>query len=133
MLQRHIHVRTDFFLRPDRFEKFAGDLVGISIEEPNPPQIFDLRQFLEQEGESIFQAEVFAVASRVLPDESDFPYAYLCQSLSFGDHRFEAPGAKLPPQLRDDAERAGMIAALRNFDIGSGFRSSQNSGSLFVI
>ena len=36
----------------------------------------------------------------------------------FGDHRLEAARAELAAQLRDDAEGAGMIAALGDLDVG---------------
>ncbi len=72
VLQRHVHVGADFFVLRDRVEQLAGDFVGIGVEKTHPAQIFDAGEFFEQQGQAIFQAEVFAVAGGVLADERDF-------------------------------------------------------------
>ena len=68
-------------MRGDGLQQLAGDLVGISVEEAHPAQLLDLRQTLQQQRQAILQAEVFAVAGRVLPDERDFADALLGQLL----------------------------------------------------
>ena len=67
--------------------------------------------------ETVAQSEVFAVGSRVLPDQCDFPRAGLRQVLRFAHHRFKPSAAKRAAKLRNNAERARMIAAFRDFDI----------------
>ena len=49
------------------------------------------------------------------------------QSLGFGDHGFEAARAELAAQLRNDAERAGMIAALGDLDVSRVLRRGENA------
>ena len=95
-----------------------GDFVGIRVEEANPLQAVDARELFQQQGEAVFQSEVLAVAGGVLSDERDFAHAGLRQALGFGDDGFETPRAELSPQLGNDAEAAGMIAAFGDFDIG---------------
>src|SRR5215469_9689349 len=119
-------------MRGDGLEQLAGDLVGIRVEEANPPQALDLHKLFEEEGQSVFQAEVFAVAGRVLADESDFADAGAGQMFGFGHHRFKAARAELASKLRDDAKSAGMIASLSNLDVGSVTRRCENPRSIFV-
>src|SRR5208283_4685575 len=78
-------------------------------------------------------AEIFAIAGCILPDERDLAHTLLRQTLRFGNDRFEPPRTKLPPQLRNDAERAGMIAALRNLDVSRILRCREQAGRVFVV
>ena len=114
-------------------QQLAGDLVGIGVEEAHPAQLFDLRQPLQQQRQAVFQAEVFAVAGGVLPDEGDFANALLGQLLRLGDDRLEAARAKLAAQLRNDAERAGMIAAFGDLDVGRVLRRGQQARRVLVV
>src|SRR4029077_3802213 len=75
MLQRHVNIGTNLFMARNSFEQSPRNLVGISVEKPDPAQIFNARQLFEQEGEPIFQAKIFSVASGVLPDELDLAHA----------------------------------------------------------
>ena len=111
----------------------AGDLVGIGVEETHPAQSVDLRQPFEQQREAVLQAEVFAVAGGVLPDERDFAHALLREALGFGDDRLEAPRAELAAQLRNDAERAGMIAAFGDLDVSRVLRRGQQARRVLVV
>ncbi len=47
--------------------------------------------------------------------------------LRLAHHGFKPPAAELPAQLRNDAERAGMIAALGNFDVCGVARRGQQA------
>src|SRR3974377_535993 len=133
MLQRNVDVGTDLFVRSDGFEQLAGDLVWIGGEAGYPANVFDFGQAFEQQSESIFQAKVFAVAGSVLPDEGDFANALLREMLRFGDHGLEAARAELAAQLRNDAERAGMIAALGDLDVSRVLRSGQQARGVLVV
>src|SRR5262249_9179016 len=82
---------------------------------------------------AVFQAEVFAVAGRVLADQGNFANAGLRQSLCFGDDRGKTPGAELAAQLRNNAESAGMITALGDLDISRVARCSQNSRCRLIV
>src|SRR3982074_2811318 len=101
----------------DRFQQPPGDLFWGGIKEANPMQIFDSGELLQQLGQAVLQAKILAIAGRVLSDQSNFPDPAPRQPLGLGYHRLEAPRAKLSSQLRNNAEGARMIAALRDFDI----------------
>ena len=117
----------------DGVQQPAGDLVGIGIEESNPAQRVDSSQFFQQKRQPIFQAEVFAIAGGVLANQGDFANACLRQPFCLGDYRFKPARPKLAAQLRNDAERARMIAALRDLDVGGVSRRSQNARRGFVV
>ena len=96
-------------------------------------EIFDGGEFFEQQCQAIFQAEVFAVAGGVLADESNLADAGLRQSLGLGDYRFEAARTELAAQLRNDAEGAGMIAALGDLDVRHVSRRGENARRGLVV
>ena len=117
----------------DCFEQTAGYFVGIGVEEANPLQALDAAQLFQQQCQAIFQAEIFAIARCVLADERDFAHAGLRQSLGFGDDGLEAPRAKLTAKLRNDAEGAGMVATLGDFDISRIAGRGQDSRRAIVV
>jgi hypothetical protein len=82
---------------------------------------------------SCAQAEVFAVRSGVLPDQRDFAGAGCRQVFRLAHHGLEAPAAKFSAKLRNDAERAGMIAAFRDFDVGGVARRGHNARGQIVV
>src|ERR1051326_7349209 len=114
-------------MRGDRVQQLAGDLVGISVEEAHPAQAVDGGELFKEQRETVFEAEIFAVARGVLADEGDFLHALARETLGFGDHRLEAARAKLAAKLRDDAEGARMIASFGNLDVGHVTRSEEHT------
>ena len=133
VLQRDIDVIRDLRVIRDSLQQALGDLVGISVEETYPLQLFDLRQSFEEKRETVLHAQVFAVAGGVLPDEGDFFHALFREALGFRNHRFETARAEFAAQLRDDAERAGMIAAFGDLDVGRVFRRGQETRRVVVV
>ncbi len=112
-----------------------GDFVRVSVEEANPLSVrrFDARQAFQQVGKAVGEAQVLAVAGGVLPDQVDLAHTALEQARGFGNHRFEAPAAKLAAVLRDHAEGAGMVAAFGNLDVGEVARSGQDARGEVVV
>ncbi len=113
--------------------RLAGDAVGVGVEEAQPAQAFDAGERVEQRGKAVFEAEVFAVAGGVLADEGDFLDAAGDELLGFGDDGLEAAGAEFAAQVGDDAEGAGVVAALGDFDVGRGFGRGQEARGGFVV
>ena len=62
-------------------------------------------------------ADVDAIGRGVLADHQQFLRARGDQLFRLAQHRIDPPAGELPAQLRDDAERAGVIAALGNLEI----------------
>ena len=88
---------------------------------------------VEQGGEAVFDAEVFAVAGGVLADEGDLLDAAGDELLGFGDDGLEAARAEFAAQVGDDAEGAGVVAALGDFDVGGGFGRGEEARGGFVV
>ena len=120
-------------MRCNRLQQLAGDLVGIGVEEAHPAQFLDLRQPLQQQRQPIFQTQIFSIAGRILPDQRDLADALFREMLRLGDHRFESPRTELAAQLRDDAKRAGMIAAFGDLDVSRILGSRQHARRGFVV
>ena len=75
----------------DGVEQSAGDAVGVGVEEAQPAQAFDLGERVEELGEAVLEAQVFAVAGGVLADQRDLADAAGDELLRFGDDGFESP------------------------------------------
>ena len=88
---------------------------------------------VEEGGEAVFEAEVFAVAGGVLADEGDLVDAAGDQLLGFRDDGFESARAEFAAQVGDDAEGAGMVAAFGDFDVGGGFGGGEEARRGFVV
>ena len=68
MLQRDIEVFADVVVPGNCVEKLAGDAVGVGVKEAQPAEAFDTGELVEERGEAVFNAKVFAVAGGVLAD-----------------------------------------------------------------
>jgi hypothetical protein len=114
----------------DGFKQDGGDAVGVGVEEADPLFVrgFDFGEAGEEGGEAVFEAEVFAIAGDVLADEVDFADAIVEQAAGFEDDAFKAAAAELAAELGDDAEGAGVIAALGDFDVGVVFGGGADAG-----
>ena len=114
-------------------QQFSGDLVGIRVEEANPAQVFDLGQPLQQKCQAILQAELLAVAGRVLTNQRNFADTGLCQSLRLRHDRCKTPRAELSAQLRNNAKSARVIAALGDLDVSHVPRRRQDAWCRLVV
>ena len=98
--------------------QLIGNLVWVAIKKTQPDQATDLSEFAQECGQSIAQSEITSVTRRILPDQSQLADASLCQDFRFAQDRLKAAGPELTAHLRDHAEGAGVVAALRNLQIG---------------
>jgi hypothetical protein len=71
VLQGDVEIFADVVVFGDGFKQLAGDAVGIGVEEAEPAEAFDAGELVEEGGEAVFDAEIFAVAGGVLADEGD--------------------------------------------------------------
>ena len=117
VLQRHVEILADVVVARDGVEQPAGDAIGIGVEEAQPAQTLDARQRVEQRRQTVLDAQVFAVAGRVLADQRDLLHAAGDQLLALRRPRLEAPRAELAAQVRNHAETARVVAALGNLDV----------------
>src|SRR6202044_3536545 len=62
VLQGHVEIFADVVVARDGFKQAAGKAIGIGVEKTQPAKAIDLRERVEQCGEAVLEAEVFAVA-----------------------------------------------------------------------
>jgi len=104
-----------------------------SVEEAEPADAFNFGEGFEQRGETVFEAQVFAVAGVSWPMRviSSTPRATSCRASATTDS--EAAGAEFAAQVGDDAEGAGVVAAFGDFDVGGGARRGEEARRGFVV
>ena len=127
VLEGDVEIFGDVVVACDGVEQAGGDLVGVGVEEAEPAQAGEWGEGVEEVSETVFEAEVFAVAGRVLADEGYFADALGDEVLGFGDDGAEAAGAELAAKLGDDAEGAGVVAAFGDLDVGAGARGGEDA------
>src|ERR1039457_360553 len=120
-------------MRRERVEQSLRYAIRIRVKKSQPGKFWNLREAREQSGEAVAQIQVFTVACRVLADESYFADAGAREIFGFAHVEIKSAATKCPSQLRNDAERARMIAALRDFDVRSVARRGQHARRQFVI
>ena len=133
VLERHVEVAGDVGVAGDGFEQSGGDLVGVRVEEAEPLEVGDAGERVEQVGEAVPETEVFAVAGGVLADEGDLADALVDEVFRLGDHRGHAAGAEFSAELGNDAEAAGMVAALGDLDVCARPRRSEDARGLVGV
>ncbi len=88
---------------------------------------FDPRQLPEQFRQTVAQPEVVSIRGGVLADEVDFADTLCEECASLGQDALRAAAAEAAAELRDDAEAAGMVAALVDLDVGVMARRRQQA------
>src|SRR5215470_5900619 len=91
--------------------------IRVRIKKTHPGELVNFGKPRKQFREAIPQSQIFAIRSRVLPNQSYFVGARCGQILRFLHYRLKTTAAEFSAQLRNDAEAAWMIAAFRHFDV----------------
>jgi hypothetical protein len=125
MLEGNVEIRKHTTLRHQR-EHLIDMRIRIDVVEPYPRA-----ERAEPLGESdeprvaLFSApcalgiaEIEPISARVLRDDEQLLYAGGDQPLGLAHHLAEQEALEPAAQRRNDAEAAGVVAALRNFQIG---------------
>ncbi len=123
VLQRHVHVRADLRQRSHGIDELRVDGRGIEIEQPDPADPVDVVQPVQQMREPAAPEAAVASPHRgVLRDEDQLAHAGRRERARLGEDRLLAARAEAAAQLRDDAERARMIAAFGDLQVRGGRR-----------
>src|SRR5688572_7485811 len=135
MLQRYVDVLHQRIVRREGVEQTLGDAVRIRVKEPDPLWLSCLNRgkTCQQGGQTIPDAEVFAIRGCVLADEVDLTHALRKQARRFADDGFETAAAVLAAVLRYHAERARMVAAFGNFDVREVLGRREYAGREVVV
>src|SRR5262249_4192460 len=117
----------------DGLKQPGSNLVGICVKKAYPSKIVDLRKALKKQRQSILQTQIFAIAGRVLANKRNLAYPSAGEILSLRNHRFKMAGTELAAKLRDNAEAAGMVAALGDLYIRRPFPRRKEARRPFAI
>ncbi len=125
VLERDIEIGENLALGHQR-DDVVDVRVGIDVVEPGPgAELAQGAGEIEEAGLErralpgalrIFQVE--AVGAGVLADDQQFLHAGLHQALGLGHDMVRRAARQVATQTRDDAERAAVVAAFRDLQIG---------------
>ena len=110
-LQRHVQLVHHVGRLGHRLDHVVGELRGVRRGEAHPLQPLDLAAGAQQLGERLTVAELDAVRVDVLPEQGDLADALADQRPDLGQDVAGPAVLLLAAQARDDAERAGVVAA----------------------
>ena len=123
VLQRHVHVRAHLGQRRHRVDQLGIDGRRIQVQQPDPCDAVDRIELRQQMREPAApEAAIAPPHRRVLRDEDQLFGAAGRERARLGEDRLLGPRAKFSAQLRDDAERARVIAAFGDLQVRGGRR-----------
>ena len=128
VLDGDIQVGNDLLLPGHGVDELLRHLVGIEVVEPDPVEV-QLAELPQELRQLVLPVEVGAVAGDVLGDDDELfdpgggQLRRLVQQLRHG------AAAVLPPQGRDHAVGAAVVAALRDAEVGVPGRCGEDPGS----
>ena len=119
VLERNVDVRKKARFSRHELEHRVVESLRVSVEESNPGKSGLRRERLDEPGEAPpIHPEVFAVTRRVLGDEDELRDALGFERLRLGDERGNRAAALHAPHLGNGAERARVVAALPDLEVG---------------
>ena len=120
MLERHIHIPTNFVAGGDRRDEFIRPMRRMRIKQPEPKIAWNCLRATEQLTEQFLPpSQIPAVKSRILRNEINFPAVRSDQGPDFRQDIVHRPTPIPAPNPRDAAKRTGMVTAFGNFHIRS--------------
>ena len=144
VLEGDVDVFGDLLAGGDGLDEFVGPMGGVGVEEADPEFAFDRVEFAEEGGEGFAAGgvdagggfgslaaalpAVHAEVGGVLGDEVEFLHAGFDEGACFADDGLLGTGAVLAADFRDDAERAGVVAAFRDLHVGHVTRGESEAG-----
>ena len=118
MLQGHVQVAGDAATRGQRVDEVGGDPVRVRVEHPDPADPLHRLERPQERRRRGPVPEVGAIVGRVLGYEVQLDHAGSRQVTRLLDDRRDRPGTLGPAERWDRAEGTGVIAALRDLDVG---------------
>ena len=130
MLERDVEVFDELRLRREHVNQLFADGLRVEVMDTNPVEAIDLAKFTQQLRQLPRAVEILAIAAGVLRDDDQFLHAVLGERLRLGDQFLHLPAAVMAAQLRNDAERAIVVTALGDLEIGILLRRRQDAARL---
>ena len=117
VLQRQVDVLADLRLAGDRLDELVAEVLRVAVERAHPLELRHLDDLAQELCKLRLAVEVAAVLRRVLGDQHDFAHAVLRQVADLIADVLDAAAAVVAADVRDGAEGAAVVAALRNLDV----------------
>ena len=117
VLERHVQIGQHEPLCHERDQVFYEG-VGIDIVHPHP--CTQLAQIARQRDDGVFGIAPFdvrAVGRSILRDHEQFAHACIDQTFGFAQDGGMGAAAEFAAHVRDDAEFAGVVTALRDLEV----------------
>ena len=118
---------TTFSSDGHRVEDRVGERRRVGVHHADPAQAVDPPEPAQQVGEPVAHPVVEAVARRVLRHQHHLAHAPGREPLRLGHDVLDAAAAVPPAQRRDDAEGAGVVAALADLHVGEPRRRREDA------
>ena len=106
---------TDLFILSDLFDKLFCDLLGITVQEADPPDRLDLCQPLQKFRKSLLAIQIHPVQRGLLRHQDQFFYTAGSKLHRFFDQFFHRHAAIPPSHGRNGTVRTVFAAALTYF------------------
>ena len=130
VLERDVDVAGDLRALGDGADELVAPMRGVRVKQANPEITFDGVEFAQERREcgaarridgcarigALFPS-VHAEEGGVLGNEIELFHAFFDELAGLGDDAFDGATAVAAADLRDDAERARMVAALGDFHV----------------
>ena len=133
VLERDVQVRAQRIVARYGVQQPVADPVRVGVEHANPACAVDAGQPVQQGGEAVLDPEIVSECRCVLTDQVDLAHALSEEPLGLEHDRFEPPAAKTSPELGNDAERAGVVAALVDLYVAEMPRRGESAGGEIVV
>ena len=125
VLQRQIDVLADLLAVGHGAQRPVVNRRRVQVEQTDPFEAPDRVQIAQQSGERAAFAAVDAVERGVLRDEQQLLHAARRQGLRFAHDGLRTAAPVMPPERRDDAERALVVASFGDLHVGVMLRRRQ--------
>ena len=125
---RSMYLQT-FVAVGHRRQRVLVDRRGVEVEQPDPLQAVDGVQLAKQPRQRAALAAIDAVEGRVLRDQQQFLTPRAARARASRTIESGGPVPIVAAQRRDDAERALVVAAFGNLDVGVVLRALPGSAA----
>ncbi len=108
---------TDLLLFLHHLDQIIINLLWIAVQDPYPPQPFDLAQLLKKHMQGFLSVQIFSIESRLLRHKDQLLHSLPGQLFCFFYKPLHRNAPVIPPNLRDNAVCAMLVAPFRDLHI----------------
>ena len=117
MLDGNVQIMTDLRISRDGLHQCLINLLRVAVEDADPLQSLQGRQFIQKLRQRLVSVEVCPVQCGFLGHQDQLPGTILHQRRRLCQKTLHGHGTIMSPQLRNDAVGAVLVTALCNLQI----------------